>query len=121
MIYFPNISAPSYPLKIQTENNSITSKFEDGTVQSRPKFLRSRRKFVVSWQSLPQNEYLILDDFIRNVVRYSAETFYWKNPATYNIKNGIGEEYVEVRIINVGDATMDVLNYWNVELTLEET
>lgn len=120
MIYFPNISAPSYPLKVKIENNSLASKFEDGTLQSRPKFTRSRRTFTVSWQSLKQEEYLILDDFIRNVVRYSAETFYWKNPATYNIRNGIGEEYVEVRIVNVGDATMNVLNYWSIDLTLEE-
>lgn len=35
MITFPEISKPSYPLGIELENNSLMSKFEDGTVQSR--------------------------------------------------------------------------------------
>ena len=117
MISFPNISRPSYPLSIETENNSLASKFEDGTVQSRPKFTRSRRTFSVKWNGLPNNEYMILDKFIRETVKYSAETFLWVNPATYNTDS---EETIEVRITNVGKAEMSTLDKWNVELTLQE-
>lgn len=117
MINFPNISKPSYPLSIETENNSLTSKFEDGTVQSRPKFTRSRRTFTVKWNDLPNNEYLVLDNFIRNVVNYSAETFLWVNPATYLLSE---QETIEVRINNVGKAEMSTLDRWSVELTLQE-
>lgn len=116
-ISFPNISKPSYPLSIGLENNSIMSKFEDGTVQSRPKFTRSRRTFKVKWNGLPNDEYLLLENFIRNEAKYSAETFLWKNPATYNTTN---EEIVEVRIIEAPEAQMTVLNRWDVELTLQE-
>ena len=117
MISFPNISRPSYPLNIDTENNSLMSKFEDGTVQSRPKFTRSRRTFTVKWNGLPNKEYLILDKFIRETVKYSSETFSWVNPATYNTDS---EETLEVRIINVGKAEMSTLDMWDVELTLQE-
>lgn len=117
MINFPDISKPSYPLKIETENNSLASKFEDGTVQSRPKFTRSRRTFTVRWYGLPNNEYVILDNFIRNIVKYSAETFMWVNPTSYSLPE---LETLEVRINNVGQAEMDVLDRWNVELTLQE-
>ena len=93
------------------------SKFEDGTVQSRPKFTRSRRTFKVKWNSLPNNEYLILEKFIRETVKYSAETFLWVNPATYNTPE---EERIEVRITEVGEATMTVLDKWELEITLQE-
>lgn len=117
IIRFPNISKPSYPLAIGLENNSIMSKFEDGTVQSRPKFTRSRRTFKVKWNGLPNNEYLTLEKFIRETVKYSAETFMWVNPATYNTPE---EETLEVRITDAPEAQMTVLNRWNVELTLQE-
>lgn len=117
MINFPNISKPSYPLGIELENNSLMSKFEDGTVQSRKKFTRSRRTFTAKWNGLPNDEYLILENFIRNVVNYSAETFLWVNPATYA---PFEEETIQVRVVNVGKAEMSVLNRWNVELTLQE-
>lgn len=117
MINFPNISKPSYPLSIGLEDNSLKSKFEDGTVQSRPKFTRSRRTFKVNWKSLPNDEYLILEKFIRKTVKYSAETFLWVNPATYNTPE---EETIEVRIESVGEASMSTLDKWDVELTLQE-
>ena len=123
MITFPEISKPSYPLKIELENNSLMSKFEDGAVQSRKKFTRSRRTFTVNWKGLPNYEYLILDNFIRNIVNYSAETFLWVNPATYrsnDMYSPFEEETIEVRITNVGGAEMDVLDRWNIELTLQE-
>lgn len=117
MINFPNISRPSYPLGISLENNSLTSKFEDGTVQSRAKFTRNRRTFKVSWKSLPNDEYLILERFIKNTVKYSAETFLWVNPATYN---NVEQETLEVRIISVDEAEMNTMNFWNVKMTLQE-
>ena len=40
------IPAPTYPFECEYENNSIISKFEDGSQQSRRKFTRSRRKWT---------------------------------------------------------------------------
>ena len=38
MITFPEIRAPSYPIGMEVEDNSLRSNFEDGSMQSRVKF-----------------------------------------------------------------------------------
>lgn len=111
-IEFPKISNPSYPLKIEREDNSITSKFEDGSMQSRRKFTRSRRKFTLNWNSLPQSEFEVLDKFITETVSFAAKSFNWTNP-TDNKK-------YEVRCTKYGDATLDVLNYWKIDIEFTE-
>ena len=64
MITFPEIRAPSYPIGMEVEDNSLRSNFEDGSMQSRVKFTRSRAKYTLKWNSLPQDEYEILYEFI---------------------------------------------------------
>ena len=44
MITFPEIRPPSYPIGMEVEDNSLRSNFEDGSMQSRVKFTRSRAK-----------------------------------------------------------------------------
>ena len=117
MIYFPNISNPAYPFTESFENNSLMSKFEDGTVLSRPKFTKSRRTWKLKWQGLPSNEYVLLRDFIRNTVKYSAKTFMWTNPASLSFPE---RETVEVRITEVGEWNSNVLDKWDGEITLQE-
>lgn len=111
-INFPTISSPSYPLKVQHQNTSITSNFEDGSMQSRRKFTRSRKTFTVKWESLPQSEYNTLNNFLTVTVGFAANSFSWRNPVdnvTYN-----------VRCTKYENAELKMLNYWDVEIELTE-
>lgn len=112
MLTFPKISNPSYPFKIRRESTSITSKFEDGTVQSRTKFTRSRSTFILTWDSLTQEEFDVLDDFIVNSAKFTANSFSWENPVN-------GFTYT-VRCTSYGEPEMHKLNYWRVNLELTE-
>lgn len=112
-IQFPNtISNPSYPLRVSNENTSITSKFEDGSMQSRRKFTRSRKTFALTWNSMPQNEFSILENFIVNVVYFSSNAFKWRNPVdnkTYN-----------VRCTKFEEQELSYINFWRVSLEFTE-
>ena len=109
---FPDIMKPSYPLGQEIEDNSLRSKFDDGSMQSRRKFTRSRAKYIVTWDSLPQKEYDILYNFITKEIFYSAVSFLWTNPAT--------EKEIEVRLTNVTDVELTTINYWKITLELTE-
>ncbi len=116
-INFPTgITAPAYPFECEYENNSIISKFEDGSQQSRRKFTRSRRKWTLKWNHIPRSEYLALMQFISETVSFSAKSFNWTNTDSLD---DTSPETVEVRVTNVGKWTNDALHYWSgtVELT----
>ena len=116
-IYFPaTIPAPAYPFECENENNSIISKFEDGSQQSRRKFTRSRRKWKLKWNRIERSEYLELMNFITSTVYFSALSFNWVNADS---KDDTNPETVEVRITDVGAWTNDALHYWagSIELT----
>lgn len=112
MISFPNISQPSYPLKETPEDNSIRSQFEDGSLQSRRKFTRSRMKYHISWSHLPLEEYIDLMYFIQNEVYGSALSFMWTHPQT-------GKQ-IEVRITNVETFQLNTVDYYSGGLELTE-
>ncbi|WP_455655881.1 hypothetical protein [Phascolarctobacterium sp.] len=112
MITFPDIKPPSYPIGMTVEDNSIRSNFEDGSMQSRVKFTRSRAKYTLKWNSLPQAEYDVLYKFITETVKYSAQSFMWTNPAT--------KKTLEVRITNVSGAELKTLAFWTITLELTE-
>lgn len=101
MITFPEIRAPSYPIGMEVEDNSLRSNFEDG-----------RAKYTLKWNSLPQDEYEILYEFITKKVKYSAQSFTWTNPAT--------NKEIEVRITNVSNVELSTLDYWTITLELTE-
>ena len=63
-IYFPDIRAPGWPFVEQHEDTSLRTKFEDGSMQTRSKFTRSRRKWTLHWNNLPRRQYLVLVHFI---------------------------------------------------------
>lgn len=116
-IYFPtNITPPAYPFECEYENNSLVTKFEDGSQQSRRKFTRSRRKWTLKWNHIPRSEYLTLMTFISQTVSFSARSFYWVNTDSLDDAH---PETVEVRVTHVGKWTNDELHYWSgtVELT----
>ena len=105
MISFPNISQPSYPLKETPEDNSIRSQFEDGSLQSRRKYTRSRMKYQISWSHLPSEEYIDLMYFIQNEVYGSAVSFMWTHPQT-------GKQ-IEVRITNIETFQLNTVDYYS--------
>ena len=127
MIRFPNISKPSYPFKEKIEDNSLRSRFEDGSMQGRRKFTRSRDTFTVTWKHLPDNEYRILKHFVKNVIYYSAMEFLWEYPKfdvnrdLFRLDNDIfNEKLLTVRLINFQDAQCDNLDFWDVTIELQE-
>lgn len=112
-IEFPtNITNPSYPLGVEYENTSIMSNFENGYVQSRRKFTRSRRKFSLTWNKIKNEEYQIISDFIVNVAQFSANAFYWKNP--------VDNVVYFVRCTSYPKAEMQEIDLWNVSLEFTE-
>ena len=109
---FPStIPNPEYPFKVEHEDNSISSKFEDGTVQSRLKFTRSRRTWTLNWKGLSNTHYTTLENFIVNQAKHAANVFNWTIPNTSTT--------VSVRCIKF-DSSMEFINNWNVELQLQE-
>lgn len=113
MIEFPKtIPEPDYPLTITLEDNSISSKFEDGTVQSRRKFTRSRSTYNIQWNSLETEHVNVLLHFIKDVIHFKALTFLWKNPLTGKTQ--------EVRCIEAGDPQMKFMDRWSVSIKLQE-
>lgn len=112
MIAFPNVPNPDYPLKEKTEDNTIKSKFEDGSTQVRRKMTKSRRTLTLTWNNLPTKDYKVLDNWVRNIAHFGCELFTWKNPST-------GEE-ITARVSSYPDHEMSFLDYWNVTLEIEE-
>lgn len=109
---FPStIPNPEYPFRVEHEDNSITSKFEDGIVQSRLKFTKSRKTWTLKWNGLKQTDYATLEDFIVNDAKHAANAFNWTNP--------INNTTYEVRCIKF-DSELQYINVWNVELQLQE-
>ena len=123
-LYWPDdVPSPAWPLKEEPENTSITSKFEDGSMQSRSKFTRSRRKWTLQWNHISRRSYLRIMDFVVHKAKFAANSFIWTNTdsidLSYDYMNP-DEEQVEVRITNVGEWTNDDLNYWNGSIELTE-
>ena len=117
-INFPtNIKAPAYPFECEYENNSLVTKFEDGSQQSRRKFTRSRRKWTLKWNHIPRSEYLTLMTFISQTVSFSARSFNWVNTDSLDDTH---PETVEVRVTDVGKWTNDALHYWSGTIELTE-
>lgn len=79
MFKFPEIQQPVYPLKSKWENPVLTSKMENGTVVSRPKFTRIRETFTLTWNALPAADYARLREFWRTALGGSV-IFLWTYP-----------------------------------------
>ena len=108
---FPTLPNPEYPFEPEYEDNSITSQFEDGTVQSRRKFTKSRTTWNLKWGSMKQSDFLVLENFIKNVARFKANVFNWTNP--------IDNVVYSVRCMEF-KASLKTVNYWEVSLKLQE-
>ena len=77
---FPQaIDAPEYPLKESFYKPQVRTEFENGSVQSRPRFTRGRRQFTLSWDAMPAEQYAVLEQFFNN---YRGCLFWWPHPLT---------------------------------------
>ena len=121
-ISFPNIQAPTFPYECEYEDNSIISKFEDGTQQSRKKFTKSRRKWTLKWENLSRADYKTLMNFIVNTVSFSALSFQWVEwDSKDDVVGGVvTPETVTVRVTKVGKWTNNALHYWGGTIELTE-
>lgn len=109
--YFPSDIKPEYPLSETIEDNSITSKFEDGSVQSRRKFTRNRISYKLKF-NLSESDYEVLKEFIKKDACYGANVIRWQHPVT--------REFVDARIAKVGAAEYNTQDRWTLELELQE-
>ena len=75
---WPNIRLPS-SLEETTPDPAIRSEFEDGSVQTRPRFTRMRRRWTLSWANIKKSQYEILRDFYMNQ-KGGSLSFSWPNP-----------------------------------------
>ena len=112
MLKFPDIANPDYPFTVVPEDNSISSTFEDGTVQSRLKFTRSRDAYVLTWSNMSAEDFTKLFKFIKNEAHFKALTFQWTNPLT-------GEAH-EVRCMEFSNLSNTRLNFWSAKIKLQE-
>lgn len=111
---FPStIMNPDYPLEETPEDTSISSKFEDGSVQARQKYTRSRTTFSLEWSAMPTAQKTILDDFVKNQAKFQAVNFTWTHPET-------GVSYDVYIKKDSYTAKLTSLSYWNVSLELVE-
>lgn len=110
---FPTgIRNPDYPLDEQLADPTLRSEFEDGSQQTRPKHTRIRRTFSVEWNSLPDAEKQMLEDFYCNVAKAGAVAFNWTEPVS-------GKRYA-VRFGAAPKVKAKMLHYWTVSITLIE-
>lgn len=109
---FPDIQNPS---KISESHNraKLRSQFEAGYVHQRPKWTRSRKKFTLDWNLLPEADLItLLNDFDTN----QGSSFSWTHPTrdtTYTVMySGDAVEY-DLSYESVG-------KYYSVSIGLEE-
>ncbi len=112
LVWPASIMNPSDDFGKDYEDNSIKSNYEDGSVQSRVKFTRSRDIFTLKWPKMPDAQFTVFDDFVKNQAKFSANTFLWTNPKT--------AVQAEVRIYEKPTAKVSGYKRWNVELKLQE-
>lgn len=75
---WPNIRLPS-SLEETTPDPAIRSEFEDGSVQTRPRFTRMRRRWTLSWGNIQKSQYEVLREFYMNK-KGGSLSFTWVNP-----------------------------------------
>lgn len=97
---------------VRLENPAITSKFESGTVASRPQFTRIRRTWNLNWSTLRNEHYEIMENFYQYVGLGGSIPFKWTHPLS-------GKVYtVRFKGEFQGDTVSDI--YHNVDFAIEE-
>lgn len=112
VIKWPDVTLPSYGTTEDVEDTSIRSTFEDGTIQARRKYTKSRKTWVLKWDNMPYSEYVTLMDFLQNTVYFSAKPFEWTSPID-------GKTYV-VRFSEKEPFTSKAVNQMTGSITIRE-
>ena len=107
---FPNIRLPS-SIEENIKDPVIRSEAESGIVQTRPRYTRLRHSWVLTWNILIYNEYLLLKNFYIEQ-KGGGLLFSWMHPYTKN-------EYL-VRFNGDFKAKNSERDYWNISITLDE-
>lgn len=104
-------SYPTYPIKEQIINSAISSPFENGMVQVRPRFTRDRRRWSINYKALTEAEKIIVKNFYLSV---SGGSYYftWVNPMD-------NSEHT-VRFVSDLDIVQITGNYYTLSFDLEE-
>jgi len=79
MANWPAISPPAYGLEEEVYRPHVRSEFEVGYVQSRPRSLRSVRRWRLSWDLLSESDYQLLKTFFET---YQGGSFTWTHPVS---------------------------------------
>ena len=109
-VYFPTVAGLNYPLKESTFYPKNRTEFENGAVQSRPRFTRAKRKFALKWDKLPLEEKNILEAFF---IETGGGEFLWVHPLT-------GKEYTCLFSDDAFPADLVELDFYNVTVNIEE-
>ena len=112
VIKWPDVTLPSYGTTEDVEDTSIRSTFEDGTIQARRKYTKSRKTWVLKWDNMPYSEYVTLMDFLQNTVYFSAKPFEWTSTID-------GKTYV-VRFAEKEAFTSKAVNQMTGSITIRE-
>jgi len=113
MATYPTLSIPpSYPINETIEDSTISSNFETGWEQTRPRFTRSRRTWQINYENLLYVDKKLLEDFVNDDVRQGADYFTWTHPVT--------SEVVTVRFKPAPTYNNTILTYWQVSFSLRE-
>lgn len=75
-------SYPTFPIREQVVDPAISSPFENGMVQTRPRFTRIRRRWVINYRALTEEEKDIIKNFYINDTVGGSYFFEWENPMT---------------------------------------
>jgi phage-related protein len=94
-----------------TEDAAIRTEFETGMVQSRPRYTRARRTWMLSWEYMRGADYRVLRSFY-DQMRGGSLSFDWQNPAELIFFN--------VRFKGEIRSRNQSADFWNVNVTLEQ-
>ncbi len=110
---FPTLSkVPTYPLNETRENNKISASMEAGYKVSRPRFTRTRRTFIVTYEGLTSTDKDTLDDFYEDDCNGGVSLFNWTHPESSVVYPVVFAKQIAYSITS--------LNYYKATLELEE-
>lgn len=102
--------APAFDIPVATENPALRSTFEDGSVQTRPKFTRQRRTWSLNLPALSKTKREILNAFYITT-KGGSQSFTWTDTES--------EANVTVRFISFSE-TQKTTGLWAVSVQIEE-
>lgn len=107
---FPVVGGLSYPLREPLHKPKNRTEFENGTVQSRVRFTRSRKRFALQYKEIPMEDMERLQAFFDTT---GADAFIFTHPLT-------GREYCCIISDDAFDASLVGLDWYDVNLNIEE-